>query len=141
MEIIKDIATIVGCVSAILALVVACSERIRTRIKKTFSKHTEKIIQKNDKQDSEIKEIKELLKELKQQLNILTDSSKDIMRQRIMDIYHRYKSERILPLYAREALDELYKDYKKENGNSYIDKYYKRMCSWETVYTKDDDLS
>lgn len=55
-----------------------------------------------------------------------------MLRQRIMDIYHRYKADRRMPIYAKEALDELYKDYKAEGGNSYIDKYYKRMCLWET---------
>ena len=50
-----------------------------------------------------------------------------------MTIYHDYKKERALPLQVREALNELYKDYKAEGGNSYIDKYYGRMASWETI--------
>lgn len=65
-------------------------------------------------------------------IKVLTKTSKDVLRQRIMDIYHKYKHEKRMPIHAREALDELYKDYKAENGNSYIDKYYNRMKLWET---------
>ena len=64
-------------------------------------------------------------------IKVLSQGSKDMLRQRIMDIYHRYKTEKRMPVHAKEALDELYKDYKAQGGNSYIDKYYKRMCTWE----------
>ena len=47
------------------------------------------------------------------------------------------KKEKRFPIHAKEALDELYKDYKAEDGNSYIDKYYARMCTWEAY---DDEL-
>ena len=69
----------------------------------------------------------------------LVQTSKDVLRQRIMDIYHRYKAEKRMPIHAREALNELYKDYKAEKGNSYIDKYYNRMAAWETYDDEDYD--
>ena len=56
-----------------------------------------------------------------------------------MAIYHEYKFERALPIHVKEALDELYKDYKKEGGNSYIDKYYGRMGKWKITYPDGDD--
>lgn len=65
-------------------------------------------------------------------IEILYKTSKDVLRQRIMTIYHEYKKEKRFPIHVKEALDELYKDYKAENGNSYIDKYYGRMSTWET---------
>ena len=91
-----------------------------------------------------LKDTKELLDgilqinlEQNEQIKILYRTSKDVLRQRIMAIYHTYKKEKRFPIHAKEALDELYKDYKAENGNSYIDKYYARMCTWETY---DDEL-
>ena len=59
-----------------------------------------------------------------------------------MAIYHEYKQERALPTYKREALEQYYKDYKKLNGNSYIDKYYSRMKCWKENYDdySDDDI-
>lgn len=49
-----------------------------------------------------------------------------------MAIYHQYKKQKSLPIHAREAVDQYYKDYKKQNGNSYIDKYYARIKTWDT---------
>lgn len=71
-------------------------------------------------------------------IEILTQGSKDMMRQRIMDIYHKYKVTKSFPVHVKEALDELYKDYKAEGGNSYIDKYYARMMPWETYFENED---
>lgn len=64
-------------------------------------------------------------------IKVLSQGSKDMLRQRIMNIYHTHKIEKSMPIHEKEALDELYKDYKAQGGNSYIDKYYKRMSTWE----------
>ena len=69
----------------------------------------------------------------------LQKGTKDVLRQKIMDIYHEFKHERKFPVYSKEKLDELYKDYKAEGGNSYIDKYYGRMSKWDVDYSEEDD--
>ena len=74
----------------------------------------------------------------KEDLEALIISAKDVLREKIMAIYHEYKAERAFPTHKKEALVQYYKDYKKLNGNSYIDKYYNRMKSWKEIY---DDYS
>lgn len=86
-----------------------------------------------------LEEIRQLSVEQSKNLEKLNQSSKDILRQKIMSIYHQYKEYRKMPLFAKEALDELYKDYKAQGGNSYIDKYYSRMNNWEIDYTEDEE--
>lgn len=81
-----------------------------------------------------LEEIKEMNIEQSKQIGAIHQSSKDMLRQRIMMIYHACKREKRITIYDREALDEAYKDYKSEGGNSYIDKYYNRTLSWETYY-------
>ena len=76
-------------------------------------------------------EISQVNLEQKETIDTLIRASKDVLRQRIMDIYNKYKFDKRMPIYMREALTELYKDYKAEGGNSYIDKYYNRMKEWE----------
>lgn len=66
-------------------------------------------------------------------LEALKISARDVLREKIMAIYHKNKYERALTQYEKEALEQYYKDYKKLNGNSYIDKYYNRMILWEVV--------
>ena len=93
------------------------------------------------KQDKEFKEKfkKELDEELPKSIienNISELLLKDVLREKIMGIYNTGKKTKALTQHQREALDQYYKDYKAEHGNSYIDKYYNRMIVWAVV---DDD--
>ena len=99
---------------------------------------------KNDRQNY-LNEIKaEILAEIGDDINTNTKtidalviSAKDVLREKIMAIYHKNKYNRTLTEYEREALNQYYIDYKALKGNSYIDKRYKRMDKWKVIY--DDD--
>lgn len=80
-----------------------------------------------------LNEIKELNLHQSQEISKLTVGIKNIQRQQIMMIYNDNKHERTLEETEKERLDELYRDYKSEGGNSFVDKYYKRMCNWQIV--------
>lgn len=67
----------------------------------------------------------------------LVISAKDVLREKIMAIYHKNKYNRTMTEYEREALNQYYIDYKALNGNSYIDKRYNRMDKWKIIF--DDD--
>lgn len=69
-------------------------------------------------------------------MEVMIQATKDVLREKIMALYHKRKSEKFLYTHEREALTEWYKDYKAMKGNSYIDKYYGRMNTWEV---KPDD--
>lgn len=95
---------------------------------------------KNDRQryledisNTVIKKMSEILSKQNQNIDILTRSSKDVLREKIMAIYHKNKERRTLECYEREALEQYYIDYKAMNGNSYIDKYYKIMKKWAVL--------
>ena len=82
------------------------------------------------------------VEQLNLQYEALVISAKDVLREKIMAIYHKNKHERRMSGYEREALTQYYKDYKAINGNSYIDKYYARMKNWATDeddYLDDDE--
>ena len=92
-----------------------------------------------------LNEIKnEILKEISsdilantETIEALVISAKDVLREKIMAIYHKNKYNRTLTEYEREALNQYYVDYKDLKGNSYIDKRYNRMNKWKVIY--DDD--
>lgn len=86
-----------------------------------------------------LQEIKMINLDQNSKIEILNQASKNMLRQRIMEIYNSYREEKRIPLFVRDQLDECYKDYKKEGGNSYIDKYYSRMILWE-VYDENEEL-
>jgi hypothetical protein len=79
---------------------------------------------------------------LQLQYETLAISAKDVLREKIMAVYHKNKHRRQLDESEKEALDQYYKDYKAINGNSYIDKYYGRMKRWEVIpeeYHEEDE--
>ena len=74
-------------------------------------------------------------------INALKISAKDVLREKIMAIYHKNKYNRTMTEYEREALTQYHKDYKALDGNSYIDKRCARMDKWQIIYDEylDDD--
>lgn len=82
-------------------------------------------------------EIDEDIKTNTRTIDALVISAKDVLREKIMAIYHKNKYNRTLTEYERESLNQYYIDYKALNGNSYIDKRYGRMNKWKVIY--DDD--
>ena len=76
---------------------------------------------------------------LRLQYETLTISAKDVLREKIIKIYLDHKDTKQMPIIEREKLDQFYKDYKALKGNSYIDKYYRRMSKWAVIDDIDDD--
>lgn len=84
--------------------------------------------------DEVLEEVSDPITKNADDLEALRISAKDVLREKIMAIYHKNKYERSLAEHEKEALVQYYKDYKKLNGNSYIDKYYARMEKWQVIY-------
>ena len=80
-----------------------------------------------------INEIKDINVSQNEIIQVLARSSRDMLREKIMALYHKGKKTKSLLLWEREALDQYYIDYKAEEGNSYIDKYYNRMKTWSVI--------
>lgn len=85
-----------------------------------------------------IKEIGDDLKTNTETIEALVISARDVLREKIMGIYHKNKYNRTMTEFEREALNQYYIDYKALKGNSYIDKRYNRMDKWRVIYDDDD---
>ena len=70
---------------------------------------------------------------IQEDMEALAESAKDVLREKIMAIYHKNKRTRQLEEHEKEALTQYYKDYKAIGGNSYIDKYWTRMKTWDVI--------
>lgn len=91
----------------------------------------------NEIKEEVIKEIGDDIKSNSDTIDALVISARDVLREKIMTIYHKNKYNRTMTEYEREALNQYYVDYKALKGNSYIDKRYNRMDKWRVIY--DDD--
>lgn len=92
-----------------------------------------------DIKDEVVKALGGSVSQNREELEALKISTRDVLREKIMAIYHRNKQSRTLSEYEREALDQYYKDYKALKGNSYIDKRYNRMIKWSVIYDEEID--
>lgn len=68
-----------------------------------------------------------------EQMHVFTEVMKELLRERIMEIYRRNKGLRQLEDHERYELKQAYASYKSIKGNSYIDGYYETMETWATV--------
>lgn len=84
-----------------------------------------------------IKEVGDDIQANADTIEALVISARDVLREKIMAIYHKNKYNRTLTEYEREALNQYYVDYKALKGNSYIDKRYIRMDKWRVIYDED----
>lgn len=109
-----------------------------------MAKQIDKVLTEHDSELSS-----EFIGQLQDRFTILSDADErieaelknnrsatvDLLRQQIVNIYYEYLEEQKLPIYVRENLDELYKDYIVNNGNHFITKIYKRMEKWPVIPT------
>ena len=121
-------------------------ESFKEKVLEIIKEETPKLL--NDEQYlNKIKQeiLKEMQGELDQishlakQYEALAISAKDVLREKIMQIYFKNKKDKAMTLHEKEALDQYYIDYKAIKGNSYIDKYYNRMKKWSIIEDDEDE--
>lgn len=55
------------------------------------------------------------------------------LRSDMLHIYYQYKDEKKIRQFELENFVYLYKAYKALRGNSFIDKIYKEVMTWEVI--------
>lgn len=145
MEIIQTICNVIiliggvcGAIVAIMALIGKPINLLKKVKEKQTKKIREEIVEEVAKKLSpRFDEIYQQNLEQSEAINQLEKSSRDMLRENILSIYHTHKHSRCLTETTREYLQDLYEDYKAENGNHYIDKIYNRMKEWKVVPDED----
>lgn len=144
MDLIKDVSSIIGLIISFITLITLFSQKFSNRISKSIEPTIDELKDMNEAQNKDIKALQDTLKQnqvqydkekelLEKQYIVLQTGILDMLRQRIMVIYHKYREVQIISRYDREIVDQLYKDYKKAGGNSYIEKIYARIKRWEVI--------
>lgn len=139
MEIIRDIASIVGLILALISLITIFTKGGRALIYKWIKSNTQDLQSTNQKQTQDIEEIKCTLKTLSEQFSYLSKDDliiKDILMQQcrntVKDIYYKYNQVKKIPLYERKTVDKTYEIYHDQlGGNSYVQLLYNEIKKWE----------
>jgi len=141
MEVVKNIAAILGVILSAASVLTLCSKTVRSFVLKILKKRKEQ-----DELQKSIAEIKEMLerhieeeKEFKDNLaemnEINLEFTKEQCRNIIKGIFYRYSDTQTLPLYEKKALksvEDLYVN--RLNGNSYAALLLDEMKDWEIDY-------
>ena len=115
-------------------------ERLKERIREVLQEELNDSLKDYDPKFDHLEElITGNKKDTDEQLGTIIQGTKDVLRQKIMTIYRANRKNMTVSIYDREALDELYKDYKAQGGNNYIDKYYHRSLSWHTLRDSEEE--
>lgn len=142
MEIIKDIAAILGCILSLISVITICTKKGRSIIASLFKKHTASLQEENKQQTEDIAEIKAQLNNIIGRLEGLEAVSIQQCRDEIKDIYYRYYKEKRIPLYERKTADRRYEIYSQVfHGNTYATLLYSEICKWEIETTTIQDLN
>ena len=64
----------------------------------------------------------------------IADGQKSLLRSEMLQIYYRNRESGIIHQYEYENFVFLYEAYKALKGNSFIDKIYSEVQSWEIIY-------
>lgn len=148
MQIIKDIAAVVGLILSCFTLTTLCSTKLKGVIASMFAKYNKAqyddmkelkraFAELKDAVDTSIEESRSAIKVLNESSEISIEFTKQQCRNIIKQIFYKYYDEKVLPLYEHKtlmAIEEIYVN--KCHGNSYAQEMLKIMSSWEIDYTK-----
>ena len=141
MEIIKNIAAIIGCILSVISLITLCTKGGRAFIRSFFKRNTKEIQDENAHQTSDIQHIKEILNLMLNKFVGLEEVSMQQCRNTIKTIYYKYQKDKRIPLYERKTVDKTYHIYTTIfHGNSYAALLYEEICKWEIDTTSHQDL-
>lgn len=146
MDIIKDIASVIGLILSCITLLTLCSKTGKSFLASIFKKY-------NKESDNDIESLKESIANINNQLStliedfnkfkeestVMNETSLEFMKQQcrniIKSIFYSYYDTKVLPLYEYKTLiyiKQIYVDRLK--GNSYAATLLKEMETWEIDY-------
>lgn len=85
-----------------------------------------------------VKKLEDADKEIIISLEKLTNSSNDLLRKDMTDIYYKYLPYKKILQYDKKCFRKLYDDYGAQGGNTYIDTIWEEIQTWEVVLNKDE---
>ena len=144
MEVVKDIAAVLGVILSAASILALVSKTARASIAKVFRKYGE--ADKVEANTDMIAEIKTLLekhieedKGFKESIvennEINLEFTRTQCRNIIKNIFYRYNDTKVLPLYEKKTLmsiEELY--VKRLQGNSFASLLLDEMREWDVDY-------
>jgi hypothetical protein len=127
--------SIAGAIITIISLIALLRKPILNFKESRKKKKDKAIVMENN-----IIQMKEMLQEHTQKdklaqeiLTLHGEALLCILRNEITKTYYKFLPSKALPTYEQENLIKQHTTYHNLNGNSYIDKIFEEMMTWETI--------
>lgn len=97
---------------------------------------------KISKIEKEVGDIKLMMDKSDNMMMIFARSLQTLLRDRIIQMYNFYyldDNKKFLPIYMRESLDDMYKEYKSLGGNGVVENFIEKLYSLPTKPEYDEN--
>ena len=141
MEVVKDIAAIIGVILSAASLIALLSRKAREGLSALFNKYgnidevSDSISEIKSMLERHIEDDKEFKNSIIQNNEINLEFTKTQCRNIIKTIFYKYNDTKVLPLYEKKTLinvEDLY--IKRLNENSFATLLLNEMSRWEIDY-------
>jgi hypothetical protein len=144
LEVVKNVATWVSCITGVAALVTAVVKPLRNKFAKFIVglAHTSKLEDDTENLKQQITEFQKSVmdtlhniqlenSEQSEKLDLCVEGNQVALGNSIKHIYYKYLPTKELPSKEWEAVVTLHAAYKQLGGNHYVDELYAEMQEWE----------
>lgn len=132
MEVLKDIAAIIGCILSLISLITICTKSGRAVLKGIIKKDTKELYEGTQLGLQKVELLEDKVDKILNKFELIQEVSKQQCRDTIKNIYYKYCKEKTIPLYERKTADYTYDIYTNGfNANSYVALLYSEICKWE----------
>lgn len=139
MEIVKNVAAILGAILSLSAVVTLCCKPIKAwlgRYLERYNKERDEDEKENQLQET-LTRLETAMNEIKMANDITVDYTREQIRGTIKGMFYEYYDNKVLPLYEHKwllKLEDLY--IKRLNGNSFAAELIAEMKEWPVDYSK-----
>ena len=139
MELVRNIAAVIGLIAAFLGLVTTLTNKGREAVGRFFSKNTKDLSVMMEEQMASLNDIYKKLdnmedcqKTLQGTYETFERATKIQLRTIIVSCYHEHIGDKTIPMYKRKVVDQahdIYHEYYHEN--SFTTSLYEEIKTWE----------
>ena len=110
-EILQNITSVAAMITALFSMIMIFVKPFRVWLSQTKTQKQEEL-----RRDEDSKEV-----------------NKCLLRDRILEIYYNHNEKREIKEYEFENVGYMREQYKKLDGNSFVDKVWEEMQGWKVV--------
>lgn len=142
MELIRNIATVIGCVTGVIGFVTMLCKPVRKWIIESIQRISGK--SKVENQLSEIKgmieaqseEQRDFRERVENSINITLEFTEAQCRRDIKEIFYKYRNQKLLPMYEKKTLMDIEEFYiNKLHKNHWGKTLLEEMATWDVDAT------